>query len=329
MITLVPVEGLPEIRPGDDLAALVAAHATLADGDVLVVAQKIVSKAEGALVTVPAGIDGTDFRASVVRREAVRIVADAPWTVIVETRHGFVCANAGVDASNVDGDQLVLLPEDPDASARRLRAALAERLGVTVGVVVTDTFGRPWRVGQTEVAIGLAGVPALRDERGGHDRAGRPLSVTEVALADELAAAADLVRRKADGIPVVIVRGLRDGVDDERASARDLVRPAATDLFPRGRGMVAAALAADEPPPGVAVAVEEVPALALAAASHAGGDDAHVTAQGAQVRVSASSAYALGRAVGALLASLLDLGLQGSPAPVTREGVTVAVTAGA
>lgn len=319
MIALLPVLGLPEVRPGDDLATLIAAHAGhggLADGDVVVVAQKIVSKAEGALVAVPPGVDRAAFRASLVRREAVRVVAEAPWTVIVETRHGFVCANAGIDASNVEGDVLALLPEDPDASARRLRSALSALLGVRVGVVVTDTFGRPWRVGQTEVAIGLAGVPALRDERGGLDRDGAPLAVTVVALADELAAAADLVRRKASGIPVVVVRGLADEVEDDASSARDLLRSAASDLFPRGRGMVAAALVAPPPEPD-GRPVDEVPAVALAAARQGGGADVVVSVDAARVRLTCGSEYRLGRAVGALVAALADVGLEcavGEPA---------------
>ncbi len=330
MIALLPVLGLPEVRPGDDLATLIAAHAGdggLADGDVVVVAQKIVSKAEGALVAVPPGVDRAAFRASLVRREAVRVVAEAPWTVIVETRHGFVCANAGIDASNVEGDVLALLPEDPDESARRLRSALSALLDVRVGVVVTDTFGRPWRVGQTEVAIGLAGVPALRDERGRLDRDGAPLAVTVVALADELAAAADLVRRKASGIPVVVVRGLADEVEDDASSARDLLRSAASDLFPRGRGMVAAALAtAPAPDSSAGRPVDEVPAVALAAARPGGGGGGVVSVDAARVRLTCGSAYRLGRAVGALLAALADLGLECAVGEPAGGAVHVVVT---
>jgi coenzyme F420-0:L-glutamate ligase/coenzyme F420-1:gamma-L-glutamate ligase len=231
VLTIVPVEGLPEVCEGDDLAALIAAATTLVDGDVVVVAQKVVSKAEGAFAEPAPGEDREAARRRLARREAARIVAEAPWTLIVETAHGFVCANAGIDASNVLGERLTLLPVDPDASARRLREGLRARTGRTVAVVVGDTFGRPWRLGQTDVAIGLAGIAPLRVER--VDRDGRPLTVTAIAVVDAVAAAADLVRRKAGGVPVVVVRGLDYDVDDD-ATARDLVRPAADDLFPRG-----------------------------------------------------------------------------------------------
>jgi len=247
-VTILPVRGLPEVAPGDDLAALIAAAVALRDGDVVVVAQKVVSKSEGALVRVPHGEDRAAARARLVREQAVRVLVEAPWTVIVETSQGLVCAAAGIDASNVEPGVLALLPQDPDASAARLRAGLLARTGAAVAVLVTDTFGRPWRVGQTDVAIGAAGLPVIRDERGGRDRFGMTLEVTEVALADEVAAAADLVRRKAEGVPVVVVRGL--GYDpDEQARARDLQRPSSSDLFPRGRGALADLLAAGPPGP--------------------------------------------------------------------------------
>lgn len=236
-VELVPLTGIAEVRPGDDLAGMIltACRQTgvaLADGDVLCVAQKVVSKAEGALVALPEASGGHTARRRLAYREAVRIVADTPRVLIAETRHGFVCANAGVDASNLPPGQASLLPSDPDASARRLAAAVRHRTGRRVGVVVTDTFGRPWRQGQTDVAIGVAGFRPVRDERGGRDRFGRPLEVTVVAVADELAAAADLVRRKADGVPVVLVRGVElEG--DPGASARALLRPADEDLFRR------------------------------------------------------------------------------------------------
>lgn len=239
MIELLPVHGLPEVTAGTDLAALLAGAApALRDGDVVVVSQKIVSKAEGATVALAPGEDVTAARQRLARREAVRVVAEAPWALVVETRHGLVCANAGIDASNTPAGTVTLLPEDPDASARRLRAGLAAVLGVDVAVIVADTFGRPWRLGQTDVAIGCAGLDPVRDERGSHDREGRVLEVTQTAVADELAGAADLVRRKADGVPAVIVRGFAFA-PAATASARDLVRPAALDLFARGRGGLA------------------------------------------------------------------------------------------
>lgn len=252
-LEVIPVPGLGEVGPGSDLAAWIADHVELADGDVVVVSQKVVSKVEGALAPLHPGESVADARRRLAREEARRTVVDAPGVLIVETHHGWVCANAGVDSSNVADGWLARLPDDADASARRIRAGLAVR-GVDVGVVVADTFGRPWRRGQTDVAIGLAGVPALRDERGGRDREGRPLEVTEAAIADELAAAADLVRTKASGAAVVVVRGLA-WAPDEAASAYELQRPRGEDLFPRGRGMLARDLATGsarlgEPRPG-------------------------------------------------------------------------------
>lgn len=223
--------GLPEVVEGDDIGALITAAAAttpLRNGDVIAVAQKIVSKAEGRTVSVPTDADPDRFRREVARREAIRIVADTDAVLVVETRHGFICANAGVDASNVGAERLTLLPEDGDASAAAIRGSIRDRLGIDVGVIVTDTFGRAWRVGQMDVAIGAAGIRPLRDERGLHDRDGRQLSVTLVAVADELASAADLVRTKADGAAVVVVRGA--GVAGD-GSVRELVRPAREDLF--------------------------------------------------------------------------------------------------
>lgn len=234
----VEVVALPSRRrfgAGDDLAAaLVEAAAdagvSLADGDVVCVASKVVSLVEDRAVALPPG-DAKAARRALAREQARRIVADAPAVLVTETPHGFVCANGGIDASNAPDGTALLLPDDPDASAARLRAALVERSGVDVGVVVTDTFGRPWRLGQTDVAIGLAGAPALRDERGERDLDGRELEVTEVAVADEVAAAADLVRTKASGTPFVLVRGLPTG---PAGRAAELVRPAGEDLFPAG-----------------------------------------------------------------------------------------------
>jgi coenzyme F420-0:L-glutamate ligase / coenzyme F420-1:gamma-L-glutamate ligase len=218
-----PVRGLPEIRPGDDLATLVARAADLRHGDVVAVTQKAVSKAEGRLVP------ETDGKEAWVARETVRVVARRDDLVIAETRHGFVCANAGVDASNVPDGFLTLLPEDPDASAARIRDGLQSRSGQELGVVITDTFGRPWRRGLVNVAIGCAGLPALVDLRGSKDAQGRLLEATVVALADEVAAAAGLVMGKADGVPAAVVRGLHP--EAPPGMAHQLVRPPEEDLF--------------------------------------------------------------------------------------------------
>lgn len=234
---LVALGGVGEIVEGDDLASLIVDACAgsgweLADGDVVCVAQKAVSKAEGALVVVPDGEDEEAARRRIAREQAVRVVADTEQVLIVETPHGFVCANAGVDASNVSPGSLALLPDDPDGSARRILEGLRAATDVEVGVVITDTFGRPWRMGQTDVAIGVAGIAPLRDERGGRDRSGRRLEVTLVAVADELAAAADLVRRKADGVPFVVIRGAAVETDPH-GRATELIRPAHEDLFRR------------------------------------------------------------------------------------------------
>jgi coenzyme F420-0:L-glutamate ligase/coenzyme F420-1:gamma-L-glutamate ligase len=225
-VEVIELAGLPEVRPGDDLAPLLAPSLTAAGlraGDVVVVTSKIISKAEGRLVP------GTD-RAHAVEEETRRVVARRGDLVIAETAHGFVCANAGVDASNVEAGTLALLPEDPDGSARALRAAWAASLGLNVGVVITDTFGRAWRTGLVNVAIGCAGLPAAVDLRGGVDHFGRPLDATIVALADEVAAASGLVMPKAARVPGAIVRGVdRGGAPDVDASA--LIRPADEDLF--------------------------------------------------------------------------------------------------
>jgi coenzyme F420-0:L-glutamate ligase/coenzyme F420-1:gamma-L-glutamate ligase len=223
------VHGLPEIGPGDDLAKLIAAAAPeLADGDVLVVTSKIVSKAEGRIVH-------SDDREAAIDAEMVRLVARRGPTRIVETRHGFVMAAAGVDASNTAPGTVLLLPEDPDASARGIRAGLRDALGVDVGVIVTDTFGRPWREGLTDVAIGAAGLRVVDDLRGARDSHGNELAVTVTAIGDELAAAGDLVKGKANGLPVAVVRGLGHLVlADDGPGARPLVRPAVSDMFRLG-----------------------------------------------------------------------------------------------
>ncbi|MFF5472772.1 coenzyme F420-0:L-glutamate ligase [Streptomyces achromogenes] len=227
------LSGIPEVRPGDDIAKLIAsAEPGLADGDVVIVTSKIVSKAEGRLTR-------ADDREAAIDAETVRVVARRGTLRIVENRQGLVMAAAGVDASNTPAGTVLLLPEDPDASARAVRAGLRETLGVNVGVIVTDTFGRPWRSGLTDVAIGAAGVRVLDDLRGGTDAYGNPLSATIVATADELAAAGDLVKGKAAGRPVAVVRGLPHVVDPGTADgtdegARALVRRAQDDMFRLG-----------------------------------------------------------------------------------------------
>jgi len=233
-VEILPVRGLPDLRPGDDLAGLLAAAAPwLADGDVLVVTSKAVSKVEGRLVPAPADPAGREAaRQAAVEAETVRVVATRGRTRIVETRQGLVLAAAGVDASNVRPGELALLPHDPDASASRLRAGLRAALGVDVAVVVSDTMGRPWRHGVVDVAIGAAGIRAVDDLRGATDTFGALLETTEVAVADEVAAAAELAKGKLTGVPVAVVRGLSP-VDDDRG-ARALLRPSTEDLFRLG-----------------------------------------------------------------------------------------------
>jgi coenzyme F420-0:L-glutamate ligase len=234
-LEVLPVSGIGDVRPGDDLAKLIAANAALEDGDVVVVTSKVVSKAEGRLVRVdPAKREAA--RSEAVEAETVRVVARRGATRIVQTRHGLVLAAAGVDASNVAPDELALLPLDPDASAQGLRERLRELAGVEVGVIVSDTMGRPWRNGLTDVAIGVAGLTALTDPRGLRDDYGNDLVITRVAVADEIAAAADLVKGKLSGIPVAVVRGLAvDGkLSDDGSGSRELIRGAEDDLFRLG-----------------------------------------------------------------------------------------------
>jgi coenzyme F420-0:L-glutamate ligase/coenzyme F420-1:gamma-L-glutamate ligase len=239
-LTISPVRGLPELREGDDLARMIAERTELEDGDVIVVAQKAISKIEGRIVRLEdvepstrarelVG-DGDPRRIEVVLREANRIVRTRGSLVIAETRHGFVCASAGVDASNTPmAGTLVLLPVDPDDSAARLRAALRDLTGRELGVIVSDSFGRPWRQGTTDVAIGAAGLEVLRDLKGERDPTGYELKSTVIAIADEIAGAAELVMGKLDRTPVAVVRGL-DAAGE--GAARDLVMPAERNLFP-------------------------------------------------------------------------------------------------
>ncbi len=230
MLEIHPVVGLPDVRPGDDLAAMLAAAFPYEAGDVVVVTSKVVSKAEGRLV--PAGDDREATRLRVIDEETVRVVARRGTTTIAETRHGLVLAAAGVDASNVRADEVALLPLDPDASAAALRDRLQQLTGMPLAVVVSDTMGRAWRVGQTDQAIGVAGLAPIRDSRGTTDSHGHVLEVTEVAVADELASAAELVKGKADGVAAAVVRGLSYGDDGRTAAA--LVRPAGEDWFRLG-----------------------------------------------------------------------------------------------
>jgi coenzyme F420-0:L-glutamate ligase/coenzyme F420-1:gamma-L-glutamate ligase len=238
-VSITPVEGLPEIREGDDLAALIGERADLKDGDVLVVAQKVVSKAEGRVVrladVVPSeeatkiAADSDPRQLEVILRETARIVRVRPPLVIAETKHGFVCASAGVDASNApEPGTVVLLPDDPDATAARLRDRLREETGAEVGVIVSDSFGRAWRQGTTDVAIGVAGIEPLLDLKGLRDSTGYELHATVIAVADELAGAAELVMGKTDGVPAAVIRGV-DAHGD--GNARELVMPSDRDLF--------------------------------------------------------------------------------------------------
>jgi coenzyme F420-0:L-glutamate ligase/coenzyme F420-1:gamma-L-glutamate ligase len=242
-VRVIGLRGIPELEAGDDLAALLVQSAEPVGGfepeDVLVVAQKAVSKVEGRVVDLAevepserarelAG-DGDARRVEVILREAREVVRSRPPLVITETPHGFVCASAGVDASNAKGpDTVVLLPLDPDASAARLREAIGELTGVSLGIIVSDSFGRAWRQGTTDVALGVAGLEALRDLRGQRDSVGYELHTTQIAVADEIAAAAELVMGKTDGIPAAIVRGVSV---EGSGSGRDLLMPRERDLF--------------------------------------------------------------------------------------------------
>jgi len=245
-IRIIPLGGIPEVRAGDDLSALLLAAAagdrrSLLPGDILVVTQKIVSKAEGRVVALTAVTPssqasemaqtvGKDARVvELILRESKRVVRLAPGVLITETKHGFVCANSGVDASNIDLGSVCLLPEDPDGSAQMLRNRIQDALGIEVPVVISDTFGRAWREGQTNVAIGIAGMSPFIDYVGRRDTFGRELQVSTLAVADELASAAELAMGKLDRVPAVIVRGFP--FTPGSGSAREMVRPAERDLF--------------------------------------------------------------------------------------------------
>jgi coenzyme F420-0:L-glutamate ligase/coenzyme F420-1:gamma-L-glutamate ligase len=244
-LEILPVEGIPEVREGDALGALIAERAEIADGDVVVVSQKAVSKAEGRVRRLSevepgprarelaAGLDKEPALVELILEESSSVIRAERGVLIVETRSGWICANAGIDSSNVPGDDaVVLLPQDPDASARRIRSEIREAGERAPGVVVADSFGRPWRLGQADVAIGCAGVVAADDWRGRSDREGRVLAATVPAVADEIASAADLVRAKDAGIPAALVRGVARLVTEEDGpGAATLRRPAADDLF--------------------------------------------------------------------------------------------------
>ncbi len=327
-----PVPGLPEFGPGDDLAAAVAGAAPwLADGDVVVVTSKAVSKVEGNLVRVEPGTDREEARRRAVAAETVRVVARRGSLSIVETRHGWVMAAAGVDASNVAADALVLLPVDADASARRLRDRLAELLGVRVSVVVSDTFGRTWRDGVADVAIGSAGLPALLDLRGEVDAHGNRLDTTQVAVVDELAAAADLVKGKLAGVPVAVVRGFTAPAPDPDPGTRPLVRIGPEDLFPLGSRDVVAGrtpAAALAPRDGdvaavadafrtAAAALPEFPVVLTWGREIDGGIDVHLTDA-----AGLGTALNLGAVLGAVLVHLRAEGWLTRWEPVTTSGAS-------
>ena len=228
-LEIIPLEGIPEISPGDDLVEIIGQLDNIQSGDILVVTQKIISKAENQMVD----IDPSDplSHKPLVERESVRILRRRGDLIISQTKHGFVCANAGIDLSNVERGQAALLPDDSDRSARRLRDGLAGRFQLDVGIIISDTFGRPWRRGLTDVAIGSAGVLPILDLRGSPDAFGREMQVTEVALVDELASAAELVMGKSSGIPIAIVRGADMSWFGNGSVQEQIVRDPQDDLF--------------------------------------------------------------------------------------------------
>jgi coenzyme F420-0:L-glutamate ligase/coenzyme F420-1:gamma-L-glutamate ligase len=331
-LSVLPVPGLPEFGPGDDLAAAIAGAAPwLADGDVVVVTSKVVSKVEGRLVRVPPGADREQLRLQAIEDEAVRVVARRGPLAIVQTRQGWVVAAAGIDASNVAQDALVLLPEDGDASARALRARLAEILHVDVAVVVSDTFGRTWREGLTDVAVGAAGIPALIDHRGAVDAFGNRLETTRTALVDELASAADLVKGKLGGVPVAVIRGLAPEPPDPDTGTRPLVRLPADDLFPYGaRDLVGSRTAGTDllPRAGEVAAVGEAfriasealpefPVVLRYGGEGDGAVDVHLTDA-----ISTTTALNLGALLGAVIVQLHAEGWSTRWEPVATAGGT-------
>ncbi|HWC34955.1 MAG TPA: coenzyme F420-0:L-glutamate ligase [Mycobacteriales bacterium] len=316
------LDGIPEVAAGDDIAALVAATGVeLRDGDVVVVTSKIVSKAEGRLVA--------GSREEHLPAETVRVVAQRGRTQIVQTRHGFVLAAGGIDASNVPAGTVALLPVDPDASARRIRAGLREHVGADVAVIVTDTMGRPWREGVVDTAIGAAGIEVLDDLRGNHDSFGQVLEVTVTALADELAAAADLVKGKLAGRPVAVVRGFHVHQPEPDRGAKPLVRAAAEDMFSAGTRDAIIQLVRDSSP---------VEAPAPATAPDRGAVERAIEALGetaARLRIAADgrSVAAIGTpldagyALGRLMAGLAGEGLRATAPVATSDGARLEVLA--
>lgn len=228
-LSIIGIRGLPEFQPGDDLAGMLADEAPLQTHDVLVVTQKVVSKVEGRLVDID--FDDPRGHKAIVEDESVRILRRRGDLIISQTTHGFVCANAGVDLSNVEDGQAALLPVDSDRSARRIRDVVRARLGIEIGVIISDTFGRPWRRGVTDVAIGSAGIGPILDLRGHPDALGREMQVTEVAVVDELAAAAELAMGKSAGVPAAIVRGVPADWFRSGGVVDEIVRSPAEDLF--------------------------------------------------------------------------------------------------
>lgn len=229
-LEIIPLTGIGSVREGDDIAELLSApleRVSVGDHDVVVVTHKIVSKAEGATAVIEG--DEEEFRRALIEAQAVSVVRRRDDLIIAETKHGFICANAGIDRSNAEPGTMILLPEDPDKSAHRIKTRLERRFGVSLGVVISDTFGRPWRRGLTDVAIGISGLTALIDLKGTPDWTGRELRVTVIAVADELAAAADLVMGKTWGIPAALIRGYPGPFGEGRGT--DLVRPPGEDLF--------------------------------------------------------------------------------------------------
>ncbi len=313
------LEGIPEVRQGDDLAALIIATGVeLRDGDVLVVTSKIVSKAEGRLVP--------GSREEHLAAETVRVVARRGHTQIVQTRHGFVLAAGGIDGSNVPDGTVALLPVDPDASARRIRSDLQGRLGVDVAVLITDTMGRPWRDGVVDTAIGAAGIEVLEDLRGSTDSFGHLLEVTVTAHADELAAAADLVKGKLSGRPVAVVRGfpVRRPVDDR--GARPLIRPAADDMFSAGTREAVNQLVRDSAPRPASAASKPDHAAMQRAIDAIGPARARLrVAEDGRSIAAIGTALEVGYVLGRLMASLATEGLRASAPEPTTDGARIEV----